>query len=997
MNAARRRYRVGEKVGTKFAQTDGVLCHGDRKMVVTMPSVDAQIAKLRSDKAKMKVFKDEHQREGNARLALGAEWKLRVNKREWDRLEASKGITGELERQSLEKRAREAKAVRRYRYEVVIGRNKRADGTWKVEGRDRGPAYKVMQMLPDNDSQEVVTATGRVNNPKFRIATLNCFSQELLKRQRDLFLYCPRHVLNWTFRRRNLLEEVCSYDADIVCLQGVDEYQTWWQPEMSKRGYDGLFKKRTDSRLSHGVATFYKRRLYQLFRSDSVEFQELEEAAAREEGAAEAAPPPDAATPTASRGASRRSAATAAGDAYKVDGSPLRSSDVALLCTLQPWEASPHPSAVLVVNAALAPKPSDGSEYDPKAWLRMLQARMLLRRVEAFNAHMQLPVVLAGSLHVDASDPLYHMMTHGSMPKVREPPGRPGRPEASRPTWASMWVKWEVPAKEGSSPIVGYKVQRRVGQSTAVGFGSEVFVPACENADADAETTGSSSEEEEVEADSKVEQLRKAYDAQPLPRPKAAAFVALRREELRVARAGADEAARRLAREQALLSAAEEGAEADAARARVEDLDMALKVARSKLKTAGDALEKAERGDPVSMAEKIVAMSRTIAKLSSDPRKKGVKQQWVRDLDETKAQLTALENFMEKDTKRAEAELEEKAREEERILREGDEGLRELRRAERKKRAEKRRQKEADRRARRRRRAKRAPKKRFCEFNATGLAAGLCYEFRVAGMSATGTGGWSEPSAPLSTTISARQKKGLCTLLTGITPQDMAERHLRLENAAEAQEIDMDLLTGPRATGLTPRRETGERIDAVAVERSRDLQKYFARKGVPLGRRDPLSVHSLGLRSAYALYPNGEDEFSVGEPRATLVTERRTELGDYILFTGERLGVKRLMTVPDRRDACMRDVDVREPELRTESERPADWGDEPKYVVEPNYDTGLMEEVPNPRYRGEWKPTLVPNPKRTHSFLPNRTFSSTHHALCAELQFKDMNLSSEWF
>jgi mRNA deadenylase 3'-5' endonuclease subunit Ccr4 len=37
-------------------------------------------------------------------------------------------------------------------------------------------------------------------------------------------------------------------DADILCLQEVQDYDKFWQNELGKRGYLGVYKKRNSER-----------------------------------------------------------------------------------------------------------------------------------------------------------------------------------------------------------------------------------------------------------------------------------------------------------------------------------------------------------------------------------------------------------------------------------------------------------------------------------------------------------------------------------------------------------------------------------------------------------------------------------------------------------------------------------------------------------------------------------------------------------------------------
>lgn len=53
----------------------------------------------------------------------------------------------------------------------------------------------------------------------FRVLSYNILAD--LYAMRDSYSHCPRWALTWEYRRRNLLNEMLSYDADILCLQEV--------------------------------------------------------------------------------------------------------------------------------------------------------------------------------------------------------------------------------------------------------------------------------------------------------------------------------------------------------------------------------------------------------------------------------------------------------------------------------------------------------------------------------------------------------------------------------------------------------------------------------------------------------------------------------------------------------------------------------------------------------------------------------------------------------
>ncbi|KAF9943897.1 hypothetical protein BGZ70_005303, partial [Mortierella alpina] len=67
-------------------------------------------------------------------------------------------------------------------------------------------------------------------------------------------------LLDWTARETLLLDEIASYDSDIVCLQELDEsdYNGGLSAGMEALGYAGkVFRKRANH-VEHGMAMFYK-------------------------------------------------------------------------------------------------------------------------------------------------------------------------------------------------------------------------------------------------------------------------------------------------------------------------------------------------------------------------------------------------------------------------------------------------------------------------------------------------------------------------------------------------------------------------------------------------------------------------------------------------------------------------------------------------------------------------------------------------------------------
>ncbi|PIA55166.1 hypothetical protein AQUCO_00800120v1 [Aquilegia coerulea] len=71
--------------------------------------------------------------------------------------------------------------------------------------------------------------------PTFRVLTYNLLADCLVNKSHS---YCLDWAQSWDYRRQNLLREITSYNADILCLQEVqsNHYDNFLRPELDKLG-----------------------------------------------------------------------------------------------------------------------------------------------------------------------------------------------------------------------------------------------------------------------------------------------------------------------------------------------------------------------------------------------------------------------------------------------------------------------------------------------------------------------------------------------------------------------------------------------------------------------------------------------------------------------------------------------------------------------------------------------------------------------------------------
>ncbi|KAL1187991.1 Carbon catabolite repressor-like protein [Cardamine amara subsp. amara] len=87
--------------------------------------------------------------------------------------------------------------------------------------------------------------------------------------------YCQPWARTWTYRKHNLLQEIVGYNADVVCLQEVQNshLDDFFAPELKKLGYDFRYQRRT-SKLD-GCATFFKQKRFSFVKEYCIEFDKI--------------------------------------------------------------------------------------------------------------------------------------------------------------------------------------------------------------------------------------------------------------------------------------------------------------------------------------------------------------------------------------------------------------------------------------------------------------------------------------------------------------------------------------------------------------------------------------------------------------------------------------------------------------------------------------------------------------------------------------------------
>lgn len=117
----------------------------------------------------------------------------------------------------------------------------------------------------------------------FTIMTYNILAENYATRTQ--YGYCPSWALSWSYRKELILKEIITNQADIICLQEMvtDEYYQYFEPELKKEGYLGIFEPKSrartmneeDRRFVDGCAIFYKSEKFEVDSTELIEFNQL--------------------------------------------------------------------------------------------------------------------------------------------------------------------------------------------------------------------------------------------------------------------------------------------------------------------------------------------------------------------------------------------------------------------------------------------------------------------------------------------------------------------------------------------------------------------------------------------------------------------------------------------------------------------------------------------------------------------------------------------------
>ncbi|XP_033846795.2 protein angel homolog 2 [Periophthalmus magnuspinnatus] len=265
----------------------------------------------------------------------------------------------------------------------------------------------------------------------FTVMSYNILSQDLLEDNAYLYRHCHPKVLSWEYRLPNLLQEIQHHNADILCLQEVqeDHFVMQLRPALVALGYKCVYKKRTGYK-SDGCAVVYRKSRLSLLSFNPVEF-------------------------------------------YRRGDTLLDRDNVGLVVQLSP--ISDPASSFCVANTHLLYNPRRGD-------IKLAQLAILLAEVNRMSRlpdGSSSPVVLCGDFNSTPHSPLYRFLTTGHLDYKflsigmvsgqEENPG--GHRRLQSPLWSeslgiSSSCQYQEKNHEGNEDKTKVKNQEKCAQSS---------------------------------------------------------------------------------------------------------------------------------------------------------------------------------------------------------------------------------------------------------------------------------------------------------------------------------------------------------------------------------------------------------------------------------------------------------------------------------------------------------------------------------------------------
>ncbi|XP_028111233.1 carbon catabolite repressor protein 4 homolog 4 isoform X2 [Camellia sinensis] len=117
-----------------------------------------------------------------------------------------------------------------------------------------------------------ITSISKPDGLKFRLVSYNILAQAYAKSEQ--FPHSPPPCRKWKTRSQAILTLIKSLRADFLCLQEVDEYDSFYKGNMESHGYASIYIQRSGKK-PDGCGIFYKHNIAELVVEEKIEYNDL--------------------------------------------------------------------------------------------------------------------------------------------------------------------------------------------------------------------------------------------------------------------------------------------------------------------------------------------------------------------------------------------------------------------------------------------------------------------------------------------------------------------------------------------------------------------------------------------------------------------------------------------------------------------------------------------------------------------------------------------------
>ncbi|XP_058190130.1 carbon catabolite repressor protein 4 homolog 4 isoform X3 [Rhododendron vialii] len=107
---------------------------------------------------------------------------------------------------------------------------------------------------------------------KFRLVSYNILAQAYAKSEQ--FPHSPSPCRKWKTRSQAILNLLKGLEADFLCLQEVDEYDSFYKGNLESHGYASVYIRRSRKK-PDGCGIFYKHKNVELILEEKIEYNDL--------------------------------------------------------------------------------------------------------------------------------------------------------------------------------------------------------------------------------------------------------------------------------------------------------------------------------------------------------------------------------------------------------------------------------------------------------------------------------------------------------------------------------------------------------------------------------------------------------------------------------------------------------------------------------------------------------------------------------------------------